>query len=51
MEKCIKVHGLSVTAELLDNIKSLGYKYSTKGAITVSIADVIVPKEKKEILI
>ena len=50
ISKCIKVHGLSVTAELLDNIKSLGYKYSTKGAITVSIADVIVPKEKKEIL-
>ncbi len=50
ISKCIKVHGLSVTAELLDNIKSLGYKYSTKGAITVSIADVIVPKEKKDIL-
>ena len=48
--KCIKVHGLPATAELLDNIKALGYKYSTKGAITVSIADVIVPKEKKEIL-
>ncbi len=50
ISKCIKVHGLPATAELLDNIKSLGYKYSTKGAITVSIADVIVPKEKKEIL-
>ena len=47
---CIKVHGIAVTAELLDNIKALGYKYSTKGAITVSIADVIVPKEKKDIL-
>ena len=47
---CIKVHDLSVTAGLLDNIKALGYKYSTKGAITVSIADVMVPKEKKEIL-
>mgnify|MGYP002775227215 FL=1 len=50
ISKCIKVHGLPATAELLDNIKALGYKYSTKGAITVSIADVIVPKEKKEIL-
>ncbi len=47
---CIKVHGLSRTAELLDDIKDLGYKYSTKGAITVSISDVIIPKEKKEIL-
>ncbi len=46
----IKVHGISDTAELLDNIKSLGYKYSTKGAITVSISDVIIPSEKKDIL-
>ena len=46
----IKVHGISDTAELLDNIKSLGYKYSTKGAITVSISDVIIPAEKKDIL-
>ena len=46
----IKVHGISDTAELLDNIKALGYKYSTKGAITVSISDVIIPAEKKDIL-
>ncbi|MBQ8044068.1 MAG: DNA-directed RNA polymerase subunit beta', partial [Clostridia bacterium] len=50
VSKCIKVHGISKTAELLDDIKALGYKYSTKGAITVSISDVIVPKEKKDIL-
>ena len=48
--KCIDKHGLNVTAELLDNIKSLGYKYSTKGAITVSVSDVAVPPAKKEIL-
>ncbi|MBQ9279976.1 MAG: DNA-directed RNA polymerase subunit beta' [Clostridia bacterium] len=47
---CIKVHGLAVTAELLDNIKDLGYKYATKSAITVAVSDVIIPKEKKEIL-
>ena len=50
ISKCIKVHGIPKTAEVLDNIKALGYKYSTKGAITVSIADVIVPDEKKDIL-
>ena len=50
ISKCIKVHGIPKTAEVLDNIKALGYKYSTKGAITVSIADVIVPNEKKDIL-
>jgi DNA-directed RNA polymerase subunit beta' len=48
--KCINVHGLSETAEVLDYIKSTGYKYSTKGAITVSVADVAVPEAKKEIL-
>ncbi len=50
VSKCINVHGLSRTAELLDYIKSMGYKYSTKGAITVSVADVAVPEAKKEIL-
>ena len=48
--KCIDKHGLNVSAELLDNIKALGFKYSTKGAITVSVADVAVPEAKKEIL-
>ncbi len=48
--KCINVHGLSETAEVLDYIKSIGYKYSTKGAITVSVADVAVPEAKKTIL-
>ncbi len=48
--KCINVHGLSRTAELLDYIKSIGYKYSTKGAITVSTKDIIIPEAKKDIL-
>ena len=48
--KCINANGLSVTAEVLDYIKSIGYKYSTKGAITVSVADVAVPEAKKQIL-
>ena len=47
---CINVHGLSKTAEVLDYIKATGYKYSTKGAITVSVDDVKVPAAKKEIL-
>ena len=48
--KCIDKHGLSRAAELLDYIKATGYKYSTKGAITVSVADVVVPAQKEEIL-
>jgi len=48
--KCINANGLSKTAEVLDYIKSTGYKYSTKGAITVSVADVAVPEAKKQII-
>ena len=48
--KCVNVHGLSKTAEVLDYIKALGFKYSTKGAVTVSVSDVAVPEAKKEIL-
>jgi len=47
---CIKVHGLSETAVVLDYIKATGYKYSTRAAITVSVADVAVPEAKKQIL-
>ena len=46
----INVHGLSDTAELLDYIKATGYKYSTVGAITVSVSDVKVPEAKKTII-
>ena len=48
--KCINKHGLSRTAEVLDYFKALGFKYSTKGAITVSVADVAVPEAKKAII-
>lgn len=48
--KCINVHGLSRAAELLDYIKSMGFKYSTKGAITVSVKDIIIPETKQQIL-
>ena len=48
--KSINAHGLSETATLLDYIKSTGYKYSTIGAITVSVSDVKVPEAKKTIL-
>jgi len=48
--KCIDKHGLNRAAELLDYIKALGFKYSTKGAITVSVHDVAVPEAKKKIL-
>ncbi len=48
--KCIEKHGLNKTAEVLDYIKATGFKYSTKGAITVSVADVSVPEAKKQIL-
>jgi len=50
VDKCIAKHGLSKAAEVLDYIKATGYKYSTIGAFTVSVADVEVPKEKEEIL-
>ncbi len=50
IDKCIKVHGITETAILLDKIKAMGYKYSTKGAITISVSDMKVPEEKKGIL-
>ncbi|MGI6030349.1 MAG: DNA-directed RNA polymerase subunit beta' [Eubacteriales bacterium] len=50
VEKCIKVHGNAVAAEVLDQIKAQGYKYSTKGAITISISDMVVPPQKKQLI-
>ncbi len=50
LEKCINAHGATGTAETMDNIKALGYKYSTRAAMTVSISDMTVPKAKKTIL-
>ncbi|MGI6690270.1 MAG: DNA-directed RNA polymerase subunit beta' [Christensenellales bacterium] len=47
VDKCFHVYGVNTTAKVLDDIKRLGYQYSTRGAITVSIADIIVPPEKQ----
>ena len=46
IDKCFRKHGNTVTAILLDNIKNLGFKYSTKAAISVSVADMEIPEEK-----
>ena len=46
IDKCIRKHGFTVSTEMLDRVKSLGYKFSTKGAISVSIADMVVPEKK-----
>ncbi|MDR2817360.1 MAG: DNA-directed RNA polymerase subunit beta' [Oscillospiraceae bacterium] len=45
--RCISVNGTAITADVLDKLKNLGFKYSTKGAITVAFSDVVPPKEKK----
>jgi DNA-directed RNA polymerase subunit beta' len=50
VDKCIRVHGTSKTAHVLDNIKALGFKYSTRGAITISVSDMIIPEVKARIL-
>lgn len=50
LEKCINTHGATGTAETLDAVKALGYKYSTRAAMTVSISDMTVPEKKKSIL-
>ncbi|MEG1448812.1 MAG: DNA-directed RNA polymerase subunit beta', partial [Oscillospiraceae bacterium] len=48
IDRCIRVHGTTVAAEVLDKIKEQGFKFSTKAAVTVAVCDAIVPKEKKE---
>ena len=48
MERCFRKHGSTETAKVLDDMKHLGYKYSTIGAITVSVSDIIVPEKRKE---
>ena len=50
LDKCINIHGATKTAEVLDHVKAIGYKYSTVGAISVSISDMKVPESKKQIL-
>lgn len=50
LEKVINNHGSTATAEVLDAVKSIGYKYSTQAAMTVSISDMTVPPEKPEMI-
>ena len=50
IDRCIKVHGTAITAAVLDNIKSQGYKYSTRGAVTVAVCDAVIPPQKKELI-
>ncbi len=50
VDSCFHVHGVNVCASVLDDIKRLGYAYSTKGAVTVSISDIVVPPDKGALL-
>ena len=50
IDRCIRVHDFNKTAEVLDSIKAMGYKYSTKGALTVAVADMLVPDEKQTLV-
>jgi len=50
IDKCYRVHGNTITAILLDHIKDMGFHYSTIGAVTISISDMEIPKEKPAIL-
>lgn len=50
LEKVINIHGATKTAEVLDDIKAMGYKYSTRAAMTVSISDMTVPEKKPELI-
>ena len=50
IERCYRKHGNTVTATVLDHIKEVGYHYSTIGAVTVSMGDIIVPDKKEELI-
>ena len=50
IDRCIQKYGFTISAEVLDSIKAMGYKYSTKGAITISVADMTVPSAKYELI-
>ena len=50
IDMCIKKHGPATTAQVLDSIKSMGFKYSTKSSLSISIADMTIPPEKYEIV-
>ncbi|EHL14693.1 DNA-directed RNA polymerase subunit beta' [Peptoanaerobacter stomatis] len=50
IDKCFRKHGNEVTSMMLDNIKNMGYKFSTKSAISVSVADMEIPDEKYDLI-
>jgi len=50
LDRVYRIHGPTKTAETLDKIKELGFKYSTKAAITISVSDMVIPKEKEKLL-
>ena len=50
LEKVINIHGATKTAEVLDDVKAMGYKYSTRAALTVSISDMTVPAKKPALI-
>ncbi len=50
VDRCIKVHGTAVAADVLDKIKAQGYRYSTRSGITVAVCDATIPPKKKELL-
>ncbi|MBR7101467.1 MAG: DNA-directed RNA polymerase subunit beta' [Clostridia bacterium] len=50
VDRTIKVHGFTMAAEVLDHIKSMGYKYSTQASLSISVADMVIPQEKYTIV-
>ena len=50
VDRCIRTHGFPTTAKVLDSIKAMGYKYSTRSSISISVADITVPQEKYDII-
>ncbi|ABP66566.2 DNA-directed RNA polymerase, beta' subunit [Caldicellulosiruptor saccharolyticus DSM 8903] len=50
IDRCIKVYGTTRTAEILDEIKELGFRFSTRGAITISVSDMVIPEVKQKLI-
>ena len=50
INQCIKVHGINITAKVLDEVKAQGYRYSTRSGLTVAVNDAIIPPQKAELL-
>ncbi|BCS81708.1 DNA-directed RNA polymerase subunit beta' [Caldicellulosiruptor diazotrophicus] len=50
IDRCIKVYGNTRTAEILDEIKELGFRFSTRGAITISVSDMVIPEVKQKLI-